>query len=452
MKILSFDVGIKNLAACILEWNDDSKINSKQNLKIHYWNIINLLTSQVASDVVINNFKCCITTSKGIECDKKAKSFTEFNGSKYCFCTKHLASKDEFMNQLLEKYDQTNWYKEKGKICSECVKTIESEQPTEQPTTQSDTIQNIFNQVTGKPDRKFYNVNDELNCTLCSKHYNSLMAKIETARNKVHPIKNKKVKDMTTDDLKYQLVKCLDERKQDLLQTEMVLIENQPTFKNPTMKAISDTLYTWFMIRGVVDKDINNSQIKKIKFISPSNKLKEFDQKAIEEADESKKYKETKKLSVENTKTILQSYGLKQWIDELMKHQKKDDLADSFLQGWYVLNNMNDDKLYNEWKNLYNDTVFKVSDLVEEKKAKKKNGLKIKLGSEEQSNDVLENKENKENKKDKINDNIVMTQTKSTKTKSTKTKSTKTKPTETKSKNESNTKLSKIKQDDILDV
>lgn len=39
------------------------------------------------------------------------------------------------------------------------------------------------------------------------------------------------------------------------------------------MKGLSDTIYTWFLIRGIVDK-IDNSIITKVSFISPSNKLK----------------------------------------------------------------------------------------------------------------------------------------------------------------------------------
>jgi hypothetical protein len=99
MKILSFDVGIKNLAACILEWDDTSNI--KQNLKIHYWSIINLLTSQNNMEQSNNNYQCCVKTSKGLECDKKVKSFAEFNGIKYCFCTKHLSSKDDYLKNIL---------------------------------------------------------------------------------------------------------------------------------------------------------------------------------------------------------------------------------------------------------------------------------------------------------------------------------------------------------------
>lgn len=392
MKVLSFDVGIKNLAACILEWNETP--NPKENLKIHYWTIINLLTSHTNTEEIINNYKCCGKDSKKKDCDKKSKSYVEFNSIKYCFCTKHLSSKDELIEPILAKYDENEWYKEKNRLCTMC--SVEQSAQTV-PITESiieSIIESITEPITNPnkkmiTDRKTYCINDKLDIVCCSKHYNSLMGKVTTAKNKVSPIKSKKVKDMTSDDLKFHLVKCLDERKDNLLQTDMVLIENQPTFKNPTMKAISDTLYTWFMIRGVVDKNINNSTIQKIKFISPSNKLKEFDQKTIENADESKKYKETKKLSIENTKTILQSYDLKQWIDEIMKYQKKDDLADSFLQGWYVLNNTNEDKLYIEWKKLYDETVFKVSDLVEEKKAKKK-GLKINLTNKYELNELDE--------------------------------------------------------------
>ena len=45
----------------------------------------------------------------------------------------------------------------------------------------------------------------------------------------------------------------LDKRKH-FLECKMVLIENQPTLKNPKMKAISSTIYDYFLIRGIIDK------------------------------------------------------------------------------------------------------------------------------------------------------------------------------------------------------
>ena len=81
------------------------------------------------------------------------------------------------------------------------------------------------------------------------------------------------------------------------MQCNIVCIENQPAFKNPTMKAISDVLYTWFMIRGLIEKDITDSKISKITFFAPSNKLKITD-KTEDIADEienaGNKYKKTK--------------------------------------------------------------------------------------------------------------------------------------------------------------
>ena len=46
MKVLSFDVGIKNLAACVLEWSDSD--DKRANLKIHHWEIINLIENRIS--------------------------------------------------------------------------------------------------------------------------------------------------------------------------------------------------------------------------------------------------------------------------------------------------------------------------------------------------------------------------------------------------------------------
>ena len=57
--------------------------------------------------------------------------------------------------------------------------------------------------------------------------------------------------DSATELLKLKLIEKLD-----LIQFQdfqYILIENQPTFKNPKMKAIADTLYSWFLIRKIVD-------------------------------------------------------------------------------------------------------------------------------------------------------------------------------------------------------
>ena len=333
MRVLSFDVGIKNLAGCILEWNETD--NLKSNLKIHYWDVINVVDSKKKEDEL--QYKCTNN-----DCKMKVKSYIELNNIKYCFCTRHLKDKETLLNHIFEPYAESNFTQTPEGCCTQC--DIE----------------------TSSKRKKTLYTNINLNICICAKHYKQLITKTANAKKKVISFKKSKVKDMTTNDLKLHLIKCLDARKDILLKDiDMVLIENQPTFKNPTMKSVSDTIYTWFMIRGVVDKNINNSSIKDVKFISPSNKLKEFNTETIEDAEDNQKYKITKKLSVENTKTILTSYGLDESISRILSFDKKDDLADSFLQGWYVLNSIYNDKLYAEWQTLYADIKLNIKSDVE---------------------------------------------------------------------------------------
>ena len=55
-----------------------------------------------------------------------------------------------------------------------------------------------------------------------------------------------------------------------LLNIDYLLIENQPVRLNPIIKSIQMFIYSYFMIRGCVDK--NN--IREIKLVHAKNKLK----------------------------------------------------------------------------------------------------------------------------------------------------------------------------------
>ena len=76
--------------------------------------------------------------------------------------------------------------------------------------------------------------------------------------------------------------------------------------------------------------------------MSPSNKLKladEGDSKKLVKlkGDEAKTYKLTKSLGIKYCRELIEST---QWNDIFEQHKKKDDLADSFLQGMYYFNEM----------------------------------------------------------------------------------------------------------------
>ena len=144
----------------------------------------------------------------------------------------------------------------------------------------------------------------------------------------------------------------------ELLNVDIVVIENQPSLKNPQMKSIQMILYSYFLILGkVIGSENSTTYIDKIEFCSASNKLKVYDgptiileekkrnKKIIEVEDvtvnntvkksSSVKYADKKKLAIEHAKYYLeQNVDFKTFFND---NKKKDDLSDSFLQGLYYI-------------------------------------------------------------------------------------------------------------------
>ena len=128
------------------------------------------------------------------------------------------------------------------------------------------------------------------------------------------------------------------DKNKEILNVDEVLIENQPSLKNPTMKTVSSLLFGYFMMRGIIDKNKTKSTITNVRFINPSNKLKVNKDKTIkvlQKTADGQKYKMTKKLGIEYTKIILQNE--KKWLTYLDTYKKKDDLCDALLQGYYYM-------------------------------------------------------------------------------------------------------------------
>lgn len=159
-----------------------------------------------------------------------------------------------------------------------------------------------------------------------------------------------------------------------LLDVDVVVIENQPSLKNPKMKSIQMIVYSYFLMFGKVLNE-NENKIQQIDFCNASNKLKVYKGPEISLDDLKKKKKkvdnnslitdfiedkkddiETVELEIKSKKSTKLSYSdkkkmavahvnyfLKENNDEnnlefFNKHKKKDDLADSYLQGLYMIN------------------------------------------------------------------------------------------------------------------
>lgn len=300
MKILSWDVGIIHLAYCLIDISDTS-----DTIKIIDWGNINLLEEEeckcfgfIGSDNTKN------------ECDKKP-NYEYTNGSdKYHFCTLH---KKQFSKIEKNTIDIQNY---KGEETCNIIKS---------------------NKKICEKTSLFKICQDDKITHCCKLHCNSFNAK----NNIIKKIVKQNASKAPIEIIKYNLINALD--KKQFNNIDYVLIENQPGMKNPKMKAIADTLYSWFLIRGIVDKDINN--LKHIFYLSPSNKLKIDDKDINKEIDalkdKSKKYKFTKQTAVIYTQKILNENNDAEWSNFLENSNKKDDLCDSYLQGLYFIKNTN---------------------------------------------------------------------------------------------------------------
>jgi len=168
-------------------------------------------------------------------------------------------------------------------------------------------------------------------CCDCKKGATYYVGNIYTCE--THKVKGcKKIPTATQIDiveLTLKLIEKLDSKKH-LLECDTVLIENQPSLKNPKMKSVSSCLFNYFLIRGVVD----NKTIKEVKYISATNKLKNA-KVTIKKEECKTKYIYNKKAGKEYCEQLIG--GNVAYKELYSSHTKKDDLADCLLQGLYYL-------------------------------------------------------------------------------------------------------------------
>lgn len=303
MKIVSWDVGIKNLAYCIMEYQSDNK---DVPFKVHEWGIINILnnvTPKCSFDIEVYEDK-----TKNKHCTKDASFGAEINGQQYYFCKAHKIRHNILLpTQIMTQFKSIKDEKDKPK-CLTCTKNAQ------------------WNY--SENGQEFY---------ICTTHKNA-KTKNETKGAELKNVKKMNCTNISVDDLKLTLFTTLDKMPQ-FHQVEEVIIENQPTLKNPKMKSVSNAVWDYFAIRGIIDREKTNSKINNVQFICPSNKLKVDNDNSIKVLSNTKnstdKYKITKALGIIYCKQLLKND--KKFLDLLESHTKKDDLADCFLQGcWYL--------------------------------------------------------------------------------------------------------------------
>ena len=263
MKLLSIDVGIKNLAFCIFE------VTGK-NYKILSWDVINLCGKPPI---------CNQQLKKGGQCKRNAK-YKKLN----ILCCKSCAKKNDYI--------------------------IPSEH-----------LIKILNKRTKISDLKTTAESYNLNVTQKSSKQEIIdLLTSFTQQNCLEVIPTATASNITLVEVGIAIRECFDS---DLfLSVDTVIIENQISPIANRMKTVQGMIAQFFIMRNIED----------IQFVSAANKLKQFiGQKKTT-------YKERKSLGIETTRSIInQTPEHNTWYEHFSKHGKQDDLADSFLQGlWYI--------------------------------------------------------------------------------------------------------------------
>lgn len=273
MQIISIDVGIKNLAYCIIDI--DTSTNSEY--KIIKWDSINLCGEDM---------KCLLLTEKGTPCNKKAT----YSKNNIDYCLTH-AKKTSYMIPNKE-------------LSFPSIKKMK--------------IDNLISLA----EKYHIHLNDD------NKKKETILKTIldYISINAFDIIGKKSANQLDLVTIGISMKNEFD-KIMPTTNIEHVIIENQISPIANRMKTIQGMIAQYFIMKG----------IQQVSFVSAMNKLKSF---TIN--NEKTEYKDRKKMGVTITGGILEFYNNKEWLIFFKGHKKKDDLADSFLQGiWFLQNQYN---------------------------------------------------------------------------------------------------------------
>ena len=307
MRVISIDVGIKNLAYCILEKQNNDIYNVIQ------WDVINL-----CGEVPLCN---CSLKSKM----KKGKNKKEINESENKPCNKK-ATYRKVIDVGTMYYCQVHAKQSEYLLPDNSVKKFKSwKRDVLISYAASQNIALPIN-VTITKDILIKHIGDYLE--------NKLLERISSVSANEMTLIQMGVKLVT----EFDRVLSNNILLNDMKLLDHIIIENQISPIANRMKTLQGMIAQYFIMRNKPN----------ISFISSANKLKTFAKEKTIDASEDKNknsYDERKKEGVRIVKELLEenkiiSNNAINWLEHFSSHKKKDDLADAFLQGaWFLSNN-----------------------------------------------------------------------------------------------------------------
>lgn len=252
MKLISFDVGLRNLAYCVLEGT------SRADVKIVDWNIIDVLGEQAGVGAA--------------RCHKCTAAARYEHASEGTFaCSKHTPKKKEAVTKAA--------LGKKSPI--ELIGEIERVGLKTESTKKAELVKLLYNHARQNTWKK----------CVASSTTGSVM------------------------DMSSAIMKSLDARMSSWNGADAVCIENQPERR---MYAVQAMLQMYFTMRGIACEGV-----------SATHKLSNI----VTVDDSVTSYKGRKKTGITHAYALVPAENQ----EHFKKHPKKDDLADSFLQGLWVL-------------------------------------------------------------------------------------------------------------------
>ena len=306
-KLISFDVGIKNLAYCIFDIDIDN-----QKCKILDWNVLDISkeapsTSSVSPDI----FCSCFLSKKTKKCTKKAKYQKE---NEY-YCEVHAKSSGFLLP--LKKFSHSSL----KKISLEKLLEIEKEYfPNSLLPSPIDNCKKKETKIE-KIERIHQQFKEKCLAILnpIPKENTGVVDLIKIGRNLANQLNNL-----------------------DLENVEYVLIENQISPIANKMKTIQGMIAQIFIIQNVPNIEFISSINKLRGFTSLENERKIDIEEKKEKTTKNPNYKQHKKNGISYCQQWLKNDFFCSWclfFEEF--RNKQDDLADCFLQGIWYLKKMN---------------------------------------------------------------------------------------------------------------
>ena len=303
LRVLSIDVGMKNLAYCLFKCKRDSPKHVSgeiktpesimQSVDIMAWDTVNLCDAVPDQTVAIAPVLCSQTGCK--------------------FAAKFAHSSATAINHFCTRHANASGYKMPLAIPAKSLKKMTLDE------LKAFSGEYISSPIPEKCEKSKMKMLLHLNAAIAAEYLVAVAAKPKV-------VSAASVDLITIGRNMHQRFDAVPHLSSGI---DVVIIENQLSTLATRMKTLQGKITQYYIMRGVPD----------IRFISATNKLKMFDAKKGEDAAEEDKcdYADRKKRSIEITRALIAPTLMSMKFE---KHKKKDDLADCFLQGmWWLSGN-----------------------------------------------------------------------------------------------------------------